>query len=111
MLKIKNILCLPGVPSILKSMMPNLKKYLIKGPLTYSKTIGLITYESNIANTLDKLQKKYISNVEVGSYPFFRLGKVGVSVVLRSINKSVIKKCEIELLNNIKKNKIKIYKI
>ena len=109
--KIKNILCLPGVPSILKSMMPNLKKYLIKGPLTFSKTIGLITYESNIANTLDKLQKKYISNVEVGSYPFFRLGKVGVSVVLRSINKSVIKKCEIELLNNIKKNKIKIYKI
>ena len=25
--KIKNVLCLPGVPSILKSMMPNLKKY------------------------------------------------------------------------------------
>ena len=109
--KIKNIHCLPGVPSILKSMMPNLKKYLIKGPLTYSKTIGLITYESNIATTLDKLQKKYISNVEIGSYPFFRLGKVGVSVVLRSINKSVITKCEIEILNNIKKNKIKIYKI
>ena len=29
--KIKNVFCLPGVPSILKSMMPNLKNYLIKG--------------------------------------------------------------------------------
>ncbi|MDB9761155.1 competence/damage-inducible protein A, partial [Pelagibacteraceae bacterium] len=28
--KIKNVFCLPGVPSILKSMMPNLKKYLIR---------------------------------------------------------------------------------
>ena len=58
--KIKNVLCLPGVPSILKSMMPNLKKYLIKGPSIFSKTIGLITYESNIANTLDKLQKNIL---------------------------------------------------
>ena len=108
--KIKNILCLPGVPSILKSMMPNLKNYLIKGPLTYSRTISLTTYESHIANILDKLQGKYSSNIEIGSYPFFRLGKVGVSVVLRSINNSAIKKCEKELLNIIKKIKIKIYK-
>ena len=108
--KIKNVLCLPGVPSILKSMMPNLKNYLIKGPLTYSKTISLITYESNIANILDKQQKKYSSSIEIGSYPFFRLGKVGVSVVLRSTNNDAIKKCEIELLKIVKKIKIKIYK-
>ena len=107
---IKNVLCLPGVPSILKSMMPNLKNYLIKGPLTYSKTISLITYESNIANILDKLQRKYTLSIEIGSYPFFRLGRVGVSVVLRSTNKDAIKKCEIELLKIVKKIKIKIYK-
>ena len=108
--KIKNVLCLPGVPSILKSMMPNLKNYLINGPLTYSKTISLITYESNIANILDKLQRKYTLSIEIGSYPFFRLGRVGVSVVLRSTNKDAIKKCKIELLKIVKKIKIKIYK-
>jgi len=107
--KIKNVLCLPGVPSILKSMMPNLKKYLIKGSLTISKTISLVTVESQIALQLDKLQKKYIKKIEIGSYPFFRLGKVGVSVVFRSINKKILKKCEIEFLKIIKKNKINIY--
>ena len=90
-------------------MMPNLKNYLIKGPLTYSKTISLVTYESNIANVLGKLQGKYSSSIEIGSYPFFRLGRVGVSVVLRSTSKGEIKKCEIELLKIIKKIKIKIY--
>ena len=109
--KIKNVLCLPGVPSILRSMMPNLKKYLIKGPLTHSKTISLSTYESHIAKNLDKLQKKYLPRIEIGSYPFFRSGKVGVSVVLRSTNKDAIKKCEIDFLKIVKKNKIKIYKI
>ena len=107
--KINNVLCLPGVPSILKSMMPNLKKYLIKGPLTNSMTISLVTVESQIANHLDKLQKKYKKKVDIGSYPFFRLGKVGVSIVLRSINIKIINKCKTELLKIIKKNKIKIH--
>jgi molybdenum cofactor synthesis domain-containing protein len=107
--KVKNVLCLPGVPSILKSMMPNLKKYLIKGSLTRSKTISLITVESRIAHQLNKLQKKYIKKIEIGSYPFFRLGKVGVSVVLRSPDKKIINKCETEFLKTIKKNKINIY--
>ena len=106
---IKNVLCLPGVPLILKSMMPNLKKFLIKGPLTISKTISLTTVESRIAEYLTKLQKKYLNDVDIGSYPFFRLGKVGVSVVLRSTKKTTIKRCEMELLKIVKKNKIKIH--
>ena len=83
--------------------------YLIKGSLTISKTISLVTVESKIAYQLDKLQKKYFKKIEIGSYPFFRLGKVGVSVVLRSVDKKVLKKCEIEFLKIIKKNKINIY--
>ena len=58
--KIKNILCLPGVPSILKSMMPNLKKFLTKGDRTISNTISLHTVESRIASHLTRLQKIYI---------------------------------------------------
>ncbi len=107
--KIKNVLCLPGVPSILKSMMPNLKKYLVKGLFTNSKTMSFVTVESHIAKDLDKLQKKYKPKIEIGSYPFFRLGRVGVSVVLRSIDKKIIKKCELEFLKIIKKKKIIIY--
>ncbi|MDA9092181.1 molybdopterin-binding protein [Pelagibacteraceae bacterium] len=108
---IKNILCLPGVPSILKSMMPNLKKYLIKGKTVESKTISLQAVESQIANFLTILQKKYLNRVDIGSYPFFRLGKVGVSVVLRSTSKKLIKNCEIDFLKKIKKTKIKRYSL
>ena len=109
--KIKNVLCLPGVPSILKSMIGNLKKYLIKGKVVSEKNISLYTVESNIALQLEIIQKQYLKkDVTIGSYPFFRLGRVGVSVVLRSTNKDAIKKCEIELLKIVKKIKIKIYK-
>jgi len=107
--KIKNIFCLPGVPSILRSMMPNTKKFLIKGVPTMSVTIGVSSVESRIALYLTNLQKKYLKEIEIGSYPFFRLGKVGVSVVLRSTDKKIIKKCKTEFLKILKKNKIKIY--
>ena len=56
---IKNVLSLPGVPSILNSMIENCKKYLIKGLKVHSKTVSLYTVESNIAKNLEQLQKKY----------------------------------------------------
>ena len=46
----KNVLSLPGVPSILNSMIENCKKYLIKGLKVHSKTIKFVTVESNISN-------------------------------------------------------------
>ena len=109
--KIKNVLCLPGVPSILKSMIGNLKKYLIKGKVVSEKNISLYTVESNIALQLEIIQKQYLKkDVTIGSYPFFRLGRVGVSVVLRSDNKQAINSCYNEIRNMIKLKKIKIFK-
>ena len=83
----KNVLSFPGVPSILNSMIENSKKYLVKGLKIHSKTINLFTVESNISKQLEKIQKKYKKYVDIGSYPFFRLGKIGVSVVSRSTSK------------------------
>jgi molybdopterin-biosynthesis enzyme MoeA-like protein len=90
-------------------MMPNLKKYLTKGLPTYSLTISVFAVESRIAQYLTKLQDKYLKKIDIGSYPFFRLGKVGVAVVLRSTDKNIIKNCKIEFLKILKNNKIKIY--
>ena len=44
---IKNVICLPGVPSILKSMSVNLKKYLKPGLKTYSLTVSVKQYVFN----------------------------------------------------------------
>ena len=108
--KIKNVFCLPGVPSILKSMVNNLKVHLIKGLVTMSMTFNLRTVESFIAYDLEKLQNRYKKKVDIGSYPFFKLGKVSVAIVLRSQNKKSIKNCEKELIKIIKKKNIKLIK-
>ena len=109
--KTRNVLSLPGVPSILKSMIENCKKYLIKGSKVHSRTINLFTVESNISKKLGVIQKKYKKNVDIGSYPFFRLGKIGVSIVTRSISKKKLKQVEREILKVVKLKKIKILKI
>jgi molybdenum cofactor synthesis domain-containing protein len=107
----KNVISLPGVPSILNSMIDNCKKYLVKGSMVHSTTLNLFTVESNISKKLGEIQKKYKSSVEIGSYPFFRLGKIGVSVVSRSTSQTKLNKVNKELLDLVKVKKIKILKI
>ena len=107
----KNVLSLPGVPSILNSMIENCKRYLIKGLKVHSKTVSLYTVESNIAKNLGQIQKKYKKFVDIGSYPFFRLGKIGVAVVTRSTSLLKLKSVNKELMQLVKLKKIQILKI
>jgi molybdenum cofactor synthesis domain-containing protein len=108
---IKNVLSLPGVPSILNSMIENCKRYLIKGEKVYSKTLNLYTVESNISKKLGLIQKKYKKFVDIGSYPFFRLGKIGVAIVTRSTSTTKLKNVNKELLKLAKLKKILILKL
>ena len=107
----KNVFSLPGVPSILNSMIENCKKYLVKGLKVHSNTINVFTVESNISKQLEKIQIKYQKYVEIGSYPFFRLGKIGVSVVSRSTSKQKLKNVIKDIMKVISLKKIKILKI
>ena len=107
----KNVLSLPGVPSILNSMIENCKKYLVKGSKVHSKTLNLFTVESNISQKLEIIQNDYKNDVEIGSYPFFRLGKIGVSLVSRSTSKKELKQVFSELKSMAKLKKIKILNI
>ena len=108
--KIKNIFCLPGVPSILKSMIDNCIEYLKKGSIILSKSINLHTVESNISLELEDIQKKYLKKIDIGSYPFFRMGKIGVSIVLRSSDKLQINSCKKDIEKMVKGKNIKIFK-
>ena len=108
---IKNVICLPGVPSILNSMIDNTKKYLQKGSKTLSKTINIFSVESNISKELEKIQFLFKKDVEIGSYPFFRLGKIGVSIVSRSKSQTQLVKVEKKLKEMVKKKGIKVLKL
>ena len=107
---VKNVFCLPGVPSILKSMLGGLNNVLVGGDPILSKTINLRTYESEIAKSLTNVQDKN-KDVEIGSYPFFRQGKLGVSLVLRSVDQIKIDKCNSQILEFVKEKKIEVVEI
>ena len=104
---VKNVFCLPGVPSILKSMLGGLKNKIVGGQPILSHTISLKTVESEIASSLTKVQDKN-KEVEIGSYPFFHAGKLGVSIVLRSEDQSKIDLCNSQILEFIQEKKIEI---
>ena len=104
---VKNVFCLPGVPSILKSMVEGLKNKIIGGKKILSKTISVNTVESEIAKSLEGVQNKF-KDIEIGSYPFFRHGKIGVSIVMRSTEKSKIEDCFRQIISFIQKKKIQI---
>tara|TARA_B100000795_G_C22652436_1_gene380831 strand:+ start:53 stop:802 length:750 start_codon:yes stop_codon:yes gene_type:complete len=104
---VKNVFCLPGVPSILKSMLGGLKNDIVGGQPILSHTISLRTVESEIAESLTNVQNKN-KDVEIGSYPFFQAGKLGVSIVLRSENQSKIDVCNSQIINFVNEKKIEI---
>jgi len=104
---VENVFCLPGVPTILQSMLGGLKNSLVGGKPIISQTIYLRTIESEIAKSLSDVQNQN-NEVEIGSYPFFRAGKLGVSIVLRSTDQKKIDQCNEQILEFIKEKDIEI---
>ena len=104
---VENVFSLPGVPSILKSMLGGLDHLITGGAPILSHTINLRTVESEIAKSLTQVQNNN-QDVEIGSYPFFRAGKLGVSIVVRSTDKDKIDTCNNEILKFVEEQKIQI---
>ena len=101
---LKNVFTLPGVPTILQSMMPFLEPLIIGGEKVYSVTVQAQLPESKIGKDLGKLQKKF-KDLSLGSYPFFKSGKVGVALVIRGYSEKRIQQCKIILEKILKKIK------
>ena len=80
---------------------------LVGGEPIISHTINLRTVESEIAKSLTKIQNDN-KEVDIGSYPFFKAGKLGVALVIRCSNQSKIDKCIIDILNFVKEKNIEI---
>ena len=104
---VENVFCLPGVPSILKSMLGGLTNSIVGGEPILSLTISLRTVESEIADSLTKVQNDN-QDVEIGSYPFFQAGKLGVSIVIRSENQTKIDSCNSQILKFVNEKKIEV---
>ena len=104
---VENVFCLPGVPSILRSMLGGLKNKISGGKPIISHTINLRTVESEIAKSLTLVQNNN-KNVEIGSYPFFKANKLGVAVVIRSVEQSKIDICNSQILDFVNQKNIRV---
>ena len=88
-------------------MIGGLTNELVGGDPIISHTLSLRTVESEIAKSLSQVQNNN-QDVEIGSYPFFRAGKLGVSIVVRSTDKDKIDTCNNEILKFVEEQKIQI---
>jgi molybdenum cofactor synthesis domain-containing protein len=87
--QIGNVFVMAGVPAILRAMFDGLAGRLTGGALMLSRTISCGLAEGAIAADLEAIQDRYEA-VEIGSYPYFREGKFGTSLVLRTTDTALL---------------------
>jgi molybdenum cofactor synthesis domain-containing protein len=85
--QIGNVFVLPGVPSIMQGIFEQLKHRLAGGEKMLSRSVSCRLGEGTLAQDLSALQDRY-PDVEIGSYPYFRRGDFGVTLVLRSTDRT-----------------------
>ena len=81
--QLDNVLVLPGVPMILEAMLDGSADRLTGGAPILTESVATNLAESVIASDLGALQR-LCPDVAMGSYPYFKGGKLGLNLVLRA---------------------------
>jgi molybdenum cofactor synthesis domain-containing protein len=87
-----NIFIMAGVPHITAGMLDALTGTLEGGEPLLSHQIGCWVAESEIAGLLGETEKAH-AGCQIGSYPFFREGKVGANFVVRTTDPHMLNLC------------------
>jgi molybdenum cofactor synthesis domain-containing protein len=95
-IRIGNVFLMAGVPHITAGMLDALTGTLEGGMPLKSETIGCWTAESEVADILRKAEQDH-EGCQIGSYPFFRDGKVGANFVIRSTDAEALAQCARDL--------------
>ena len=91
-IQIGNVYLMAGVPSITAGMLDSLTGELEGGAILLSQTVGSWALESEVADLLRETERANEGCV-IGSYPFFREGRVGANFVVRSVDASRLEAC------------------
>ena len=87
-----NIFIMAGVPHITAGMLDALTGTLEGGAPLLSHQIGCWVAESEIAALLRETEKAH-EGCQIGSYPFFRDGRVGANFVVRTTDPAMLNAC------------------
>jgi hypothetical protein len=96
-IRIGNVFLMAGVPHITAQMLDGLTGTLEGGLPLQSATIGCWVPESEIAELLSKTERAF-DGCQIGSYPFFREGRVGANFVIRSTDTAQLEACAAALI-------------
>ena len=91
-IRIGNLHLMAGVPHITAGMLDALTGTLEGGDPLLSETVGGFIPESEVATMLRDVEKAH-QDCQIGSYPFFREGKVGSNFVVRSTDREALDAC------------------
>lgn len=91
-IRIGNIFIMAGVPHITAGMLDALTGTLEGGQPVLSRTIGCWVAESEVADLLREAERAH-EGVAIGSYPFFREGRVGANFVVRATEQALVDAC------------------
>ena len=98
--KIENLFVFAGVPKIMQGMFSTILHDLVGGIKLKSKTVSSNVGEGLIAKDLEQIEKKF-KTVKIGSYPYFKPGNFGTSIVLRSEYESLLNQASEAVLSAI----------
>jgi molybdenum cofactor synthesis domain-containing protein len=91
-IRIGSLFVLAGVPHIAAGMLDALTGELEGGLPLVSRTIGSWGPESEVAELLASTERAF-EGVAIGSYPFFKDGRVGANFVVRATDQAVVDAC------------------
>ncbi len=94
---IGNVHVMAGVPRIMQAMLDHVLGEIDAGNPILSNTVACNLTESAIAEDLTRLQEKY-PKIQMGSYPHYRGGALGLSLVLRAIDPDMLETATKELI-------------
>lgn len=80
--QLENVFVLPGIPLIMQAMFEGITDRLTGGAPMLSASVATNLGESALSQDLALVQAAH-AGVSIGSYPYFRQGKLGVNLVLR----------------------------
>ncbi len=92
-----NIFIMAGVPHITAMMLDALSGKIEGGRPLLSRTVGCWVAESEVADMLAATERAHPA-CQIGSYPFFREGRVGANFVVRSTEQLALDSCVSALL-------------
>ena len=84
---VRNVFVMAGVPAIMQAMFDGLKGRLAGGAPVRQVSVPAFIAEGTIAKGLSELQARFL-DIDIGSYPFFRTGRFGTSLVLRGTDEA-----------------------